>query len=248
MRFGYSFRFSALVIFLAMSVGPSARGQDYILASNRVTLFPLSGEMEAATSNDVRILLTNDAVLKVIVTWKSLDGRHAPEGALREEMGIMNFGPDGQAVIGVHPPMLGTLQMSVQVDFQDDRYSVASAVVNAVLPKKKPKTFELSDGSDERVTLLHLDLGGRVSARFAGIATYSGYKFPVKVDAAELKFAALPAHSPIEVFPRTGIVIAHAYGTALVRAKLGGHESDVCVVVSKDAHDPVSASCTGVSK
>jgi len=248
MRFRYSFRFSALVIFLAMSVGPSALGQGYILASNRVTLFPLSGKMEAATSNDVGLRMTNDLVLKVIVTWKSLDGRHAPEGALTEEMGIMNFGPDGQAMIGVHPPMLGTLQMSLRVDFQDARYSVASAVVNAVLPKQKPKTFELSDGSDERVTLLHLDLGQRVSARLVGIATYSGYKFPVNVDAAKLKFAAQPAQSPIELDPRTGIVIAHSYGTALVRAKLGGHESDVCVVVSKDAHDPVSASCSGVSE
>jgi hypothetical protein len=223
-------------------------GQDYILASNRVTLFPLSGEMEAATSNDVRFRMTNDAVLKVVVRWKSLDGAHASEDARTEEQGIMTFGPDGQAVIGVHPPMLGTSEMSLEVYFQDARYAVASATVNVVLPKRKPKTFELSDGSDERVTLLHLDLGEHVSARLVGVATYPGYKFPVDVDAAKLKFAAEPPHSPIELDPRTGIVIAHSYGTALVRAKLGGHESDVCVVVSKDAHDAASASCTGVSR
>lgn len=248
MRYRYVFCFPALIVFLAMNAGPSALGQDYILASNRVTLFPLSGQMEAATSNDVRIMMTNDAVLKIFVTWKSLDGAHAPAEACKEELAIMNFGPDGQAVLGVHPPMLGTLEMTIEVQFQDARYSVASATVNAVLPKEKPKTFELSDGSNERVTELHLDLGQHVSARLVGVATYSEYKFPVDVDAAKLKFAAVPPHSPIELDPRTGIVVAHSYGATLVRAKLGGRESDVCVVVSTDAHDPVAAGCSGVSK
>jgi hypothetical protein len=238
----------ALGVLLAMNVAPSALGQDYILASNRVTLFPLSGEMEAATSNDVRLAMTNDAVLKVIVSWKSLDGARAPEDARTEEMGIMNFGPDGQAVIGVHPPMLGTLQMSVRVDFQDARYAIASAIVNAVLPKQKPKAFELSDGSDERVTVVHLDLGSHKTARLKGIATYSEYKFPVDVDAAKLKFAPGPPQSPIELDRRTGIVIAHSYGATMIRAKLGGRESDVCVVVSKDAQDAVPANCSGVSR
>lgn len=248
MRFQYFFCSPALVIFLAMNVGPSAKGQDYIPASNRVILTSPPNEMQAATSNDVSIHMTNDAVLKVIVTWKSLDGRHAPEDARKEEMGIMNFGPNGQAVVGVHPPMLGTVQMSMQVQFADARYSVVTEVVNVVLPKRKPKTFELGDAANERVTLLHLDLGEHVSARLTGIATYSDYGYPVNVDGAQLKFAALPPQSPIELDPRTGIVLAHSYGTTMVRAKLGGRESEVCVVVSKDAHDSDEAGCSGVSK
>jgi hypothetical protein len=89
---------------------------------------------------------------------------------------------------------------------------------------------------------LHLNLAEHKSALLKGIATYSGYESPVNVDAAKLKFAAEPAQSPIELDPRTGIVIARSYGTAMIRAKLRGQESDLCVVVSKDAQDAANCS------
>jgi hypothetical protein len=243
MRYSYFFSSLALGVSLAMSAGPSARGQNYILANDRLTVIPPSGDLEVATSNDVVLRVTNDAVLHVIVSWKSIDGDPVPEDAHEERQGIMTFGAGGQAVIGVHPPTLGISAMSVEVDFQDARYAVSTTVVSVGLPKRKPKTFELSDGTDANVALLHMDLGAHKSAHLRGVVTYSGYKFPVDVDAAKLKFAAEAAQSPIELDPNTGIVIARSYGAAVVRAKLGGHESDVCVVVSKDAADAGSAKC-----
>jgi hypothetical protein len=234
----------ALGVSLAMSAGPSALGQNDILANDRLTVFPPSGDMEVATSNDVVLHVTNDAVLHVIVSWKSLDGDRVPDDAREERQGIMTFGAGGQAVIGVHPPTLGTLAMSVEVDFQDARYAVSTSVVNVGLPRRKPKTFELSGGTNANAALLHMDLGAHKSAHLKGIASYSDYRFPVDVDAAKLKFAAEPAQSPIELDPSTGIVIARSYGTAMIRAKFGGHESDVCVVVSKDAEDAGSATCS----
>jgi hypothetical protein len=234
----------ALGISVAMSIGPSALGQNYILANDRLTVIPPSGEMELGTANDVKLHISYDAVLQVIVRWKSLDGDLVPEDAHEEKQGIMIFGTDGNGVLSVHPPALGTSAMSVEVDFQDARYAVSTTVVNVGLPKRKPKTFELSDGTSAGGALLHMDLGSRKSVRLRGIATYSGYKFPVDVHASKLNFAAEQPQSPIELDPGTGIVIAHSYGTAIVRAKLGGRESDVCVVVSKDAEDVGSAKCS----
>ena len=234
----------ALSVPLSMNVGPLAWGQNYIPANDRLMLVSPPSEMQVATGNDVELRVNNDAVLRVIVRWKSLDGGQAPEGALEERQQIMTFGPDGQGVIEVHPPTLGTSAMTVEVDFQDARYAVATTVMNINLPKRKPKTFALSEASDERITILHLDLGEHKAARLKGIATYSDYRFPVDVDAAKLKFAAEPAQSAIELDPATGIVIARAYGTAMIRAKLGGHESDVCVVVSKNAQDVRATGCS----
>jgi hypothetical protein len=185
----------------------------------------------------------------VIVDWKSPSGA-TPENS-EERKGMITYGADGQAVIGVHPPILGPATLSIRVDFQDGRYAVSTADVNVGLPKRKPKTFEVSNGREKAtVALLHMDLDQNRIKRLGGVATYSGYKYPVSIEAANLKFDVKPksGQSPIDVDPRTGLVTAHSEGKALVDVRFRGMDRKVCVVVSKEAGDAASADCSGGSE
>jgi hypothetical protein len=249
MRYLYFFSGLALGVSLVMTGVSPALGQNDVAANERLHFNPPENDLQLASSNDIPLQMTSDPVLQVIVDWKAADGT-TPEGS-EEKEGMINYGADGQAVIAVHPPVLGRASLTIRVDFKDGRYAVDSADVNVGLPKRKPKTFEVSDGRENAaVTVLQMDLDQNRIKRLGGVATYSGYKYPVSIAAANLKFNVKPqsGQSPIEVDPRTGLVTARSQGQALVDVRFGGRDRAVCVVVSKDAGEPNSASCAGASK
>lgn len=249
MRYPCFFSSLALGVSLAMCTVPAALGQNDVLASNRLHIIPPDTDLQLASSNDISVQMTSDPVLQVIVDWKSPSGA-TPENS-EEKEGLITYGANGQAVIGVHPPILGPATLSIRVDFKDGRYAVSTVDVNVGLPKRKPKTFEVSNGRENAtVALLHMDLDQNRVKRLGGVATYSGYKYPVSIEAAKLKFDVKPqsGQPPIDVDPRTGLVTAHSEGRALVDVRFGGVERKVCVVVSKEAGDAASANCSGDSK
>ena len=249
MRYPYFFSSLALGVSLAMSVGPSALGQNDVPANNRLHIMPPDTDLQLASSNDIPVQMTSDPVLQVIVDWKSADGV-SPDGS-EEKEGLINYGPNGQAFIAVHPPILGSATMSIRVDFKDGRYAVDSADVKVGLPKRKPKTFEVSDGrQNETISTLQMDLDQNRVKRLGGMATYSGYKYPVSIEAAQIKFDVKPqsGQSPIEVDPRTGLVTARSEGQSWVDVRFGGQDRKVCVVVSKEAGDAASANCSSASR
>jgi hypothetical protein len=232
-----------------MGVGSSALAQNDVLANDRLHINPPSADLQLASSNDISVQMTSDPVLQVFVDWKDAHG-DSPDRS-EEKQAFLNFGANGQAVISVHPPVLGRATMTIRVDFRDGRYAVDTVDVNVGLPKRKPKTFEVTDGR-ERATLsaLQMDLDQNRIKRLGGVATYSGYKYPVSVDAANLKFDVKPqsGQSPIDVDPRTGLVTARSDGQALVDVRFSGQDRKVCVVVSKEAGDSGSGNCSGASK
>jgi hypothetical protein len=249
MRYSYFFSSLALGVSLAMSIGPSALGQNDVQANERLHINPPTTDLQLASSNDISVQMTSDPVLQVIVDWKDTHGV-APDGS-EEREGLISFGANGQAMIGVHPPTLGHATLTIRVDFKDGRYAVASADVNVVVPKRKPKTFEVTDGRENTaVTLLQMNLDESRIKRLGGVATYSGYKYPVSIDAARLKFDVKPqsGQSPIDVDPRTGLVTAHSQGQAMVDVRFGSQDRKVCVVVSKEAQDSTAANCSADSK
>ena len=89
----------------------------------------------------------------------------------------------------------------------------------------------------------------------AGVtAKVEGQKIAVKGAKGELSFAVpddvivtLDGNA-VKVDPRTGLVTARSEGQALVDVRFGGRDQKVCVVVSKDAEKPDSASCAGTAK
>lgn len=247
MRYPYFFSSLALGVCLATTVGPSGLAQNDIPANNRMHINTPTNDLQLASSNDISVQMTSDPVLQVIVDWKGPDGT-SPEGS-EEKQGILNFGANGQAIIAVHPPILGRATLTIRVDFTDGRYAVDSADVDVGLPKRKPKTFEVTDGREkDTVSSLQMDLDSNRIKRLGGVATYSGYKNPVSIEAAKLKFDVKPPSGAIEVDPRTGLVTAKSDGQAWVDVRFGGQDRKVCVVVSKVAGDAGSANCSGASK
>jgi hypothetical protein len=249
MRYAYFFSSLALGVSLAMSIGSSALGQNDVQANNRLHINPPTSDLQLASSNDIPVQMTTDPVLQVIVDWKSPDGT-SPDGS-EEREGMINFGANGQAVIPVHPPMLGRATLTIRVDFTDGRYAVDSADVNVGLPKRKPKTFEVTDGREkDTISALQMDLDQNRIKRLGGVATYSGYKYPVSIEAARLKFDVKPqsGQAAIDVDPRTGLVTARSEGQAMVDVRFGGQDRKVCVEVSKEAGAATPANCSGASK
>jgi hypothetical protein len=247
MRYQYFFSSLALGVCVAMTVEPSALAQNDIPANNRMHIVPPTNDLQLASSNDISVQMTSDPVLQVIVDWKAPDGT-SPEGS-EEKLGILNFGANGQAVIPVHPPILGRATLTIRVDFTDAHYAVDSVDVNVGLPKRKPKTFEVTDGREhDTVSSLQMDLDQNRIKRLGGVATYSGYKYPVSIEAAQLKFDVKPQSGVAEVDPRTGLVTAKSEGQAWVDVRFGGQDRKVCVVVSKVAGDAASANCSGASR
>lgn len=242
MRYSCVLSSLALGVCFAMSAGVPAMGQDDLLANNRLRIVPPTDDLQLATSNDISLQMTSDPVLQVFVDWKDAHG-DTPDGS-EEKQGLINFGPNGQAEIGVHPPVLGHLTMTIRVDFTDGRYAVATQDVDVGLPKRKPKTFVVTDDRrGDAVTCLQMDLDQNKLKRLGGVATYSGYKYPVSVEAADLKFDVKPqsSQSPIDLEPRTGFVTARSEGQALIDVRFSGQDRKVCVAVAKDAS---SAGCS----
>lgn len=246
MRYPYFISSLVLGVSLAMGVGSSAVGQNDVQANGRLHINLPTSDLQLASSNDIPVQMTSDPVLHVIVDWKDARG-NTPDGS-EEKQGILNFGANGQAVIAVHPPVLGHATMTIRVEFADARYAVDSVDVNVGLPKRKPKTFEVTDGR-ERATIsaLQMDLDQNRIKRLGGVATYSGYKLPVSIEAANLKFD-VKGQAPIEIDPRTGLVTAKSEGQAMVDVRFSGQDRKVCVVVSKVAGDAASANCGGAAK
>lgn len=235
----------ALGISFATSGAAFALVQNDVLANDRLHINPPGNDLQLASSNDIPVQMTSDAVLQVIVDWKDAHG-HTPDGS-EEKQGIINYGADGQAIISVHPPVLGQATLTIRVDFKDGRYAVDTVDVNVVLPKRKAKTFEVTDGRERQtISALQMDLDQNRIKRLGGVATYSGYKYPVAIEGAELKFNVKPesGQSPIDVDPRTGLVTAKSEGKAMVDVRFGGQDRRVCVVVSKEAGDAGSANCS----
>jgi hypothetical protein len=185
--------------------------------------------LQVATPNDVVLKFGNYGVKHVAVSWNPMFSNGGGWDRSQEEEPQITQRPDGETVISVHPPTLGKYKLRVIVDFEDNRFAIVSTEVNVRVPDRNPEKFVLGNGPP----IFGLDLDAFSKQYVSGLALYSGYNLPIRIDAASMQFSlqTAPGQSPVDFDPKTGEMIARSLGQAVLTVQFGGFERKACVKV-----------------
>jgi hypothetical protein len=211
----------------------------------RLQIVKPATELQVATPNDVVLKFGNYGAKHVAVSWKPLFNTAGGwDNSREEEPPEATRRSDGETVISVHPPTLGKYELQVNVDFEDNKFGVARTEVNVRVPDRNPEKFVVGDG----VPVFALDLDARSKRSVSGIALYSDYRLPVEVDAASMQFSlkTVPGQSPVDIDPKTGVIIARSLGQAVLTVKFGGFERKACIIVLQSAQGGGYSKCPDV--
>ncbi len=196
----------------------------------RLQIVKPATELQVATPNDVVLKFGDYAVKHVAVSWHPMFENGGGYDSSQEEEPQVTPHSDGEAVISVHPPTLGKYELQANVDFDDNRFDVASTEVNVRLPDRNPEQFVVGDGHP----IFSMDPDRISKRRVSGLALYSGYDHPVEVDAASMQFSlqTVPGQQPpVDFDPKTGEIIARSSGQAVLSVQFGGFERKACINV-----------------
>jgi hypothetical protein len=214
------------------------------IVEGRLQIVQPETELQVATPNDVVLKVGDYEVKHVGVWWRPLFNNGGGSDSSQQEEPEITRRTDGEKVISVHPPTLGKYELLVNVLFGDNRIANASTEVNVRTPDRNPEKFVLGEG----VPIFALDLDAFSKQRVSGLALYSGYRLPVAVDAASMRFSlqTVPGQSPVDFDPKTGEIIARSLGQAVLTVQFGGFERKACIIVLQNARGGGYSRCPDV--
>jgi len=210
----------------------------------RLEIVKPAAEWQVATANDVVLKFGNYGVKHVAVNWNPMFSNGGGWDRSQDEEPKITQRPDGQTVIIVHPPTLGKYKLRVIVDFDDNKFAIASTEENVRVPDRNPEKFVLRNGPP----IFGLDLDAFSKGHVSGLALYSDYDFPVRIDAASMQFTlqTVPGQSPVDFDPKTGEIIARSLGQAVLTVQFGGFERKACINVVQNARGGGYSTCPDV--
>lgn len=219
----------------------------------RVKITLPSLEMTVAQPNAIPLDLHGFEARRVSVGWKFSEP--GLEGVSIEDPTevTLQHTPDGTAFVQFVPVRMGSLQLTVNVDFKDGGASNDAVEVNVDrLPGASPQRLILSDTTARvdyrrKAGTMHFDLSPDSKVRtIAAVAFYPGIGQPIPLNPmpepvrSDVVFTVITKSnlpSPILLDPATGQVKAVRVGKALIKATLDGRTAYACADVSKDARE-----------
>lgn len=233
--------FCSFILLSALTTGLHAQilSPQPFVGNDRLQLLPIAHKLKVAEPNDIPLRISDSNVKTVLVHW----GTYPPSSRIpvsdqeRSPEYKLTPGPDGTSVIHFTPSVLGRLNLSILVFFQDGGFAQKAEDVEVVLPDRSPENFIIQDQSSHPWNRNRMYATVGDTGWLPTVAYYSGFARPIRLPAADVVFHVLndPGSEPLQLDSATGQIKSVTTGRALVQADFGGFTTFTCVLIFQSA-------------